>query len=434
MIGDASMSYAWPMSFPTVESYLPLEGATEELAVKVTLKDTIRRFSLATIDHTELLATVRSLFGLSDQLALSLSWIDDEGDECRLDHEAELVEAARFAKQTNLLRLHASLTERAERIGLFSENDSNSNNSDSESEDDHGEGGAERDHTKGYEQYESASDSDDEPHSGIPTAYYTPLSSTATALIREMEDREMEEGLLPAGMSGSMLMMDDHHMMTAPWYRSVSCQSDNTHLHGPRTPVGVQASTITHEQSIQVNLINLTQPATYAPPTSRDTKHITVTKVTTAIQATRMTSDASTEVIPRTTYDMACQYDPPSPAIASTSTQCETTTTSRVDKETQHFNTVCIDARSGPDAIMRTTQRRYKNVDFSHSIRIPTITEEAGDADEATDHDSDGDQPRSPYPREASDEESDGLLEEENEEGDEHETEETASPAEFVMV
>ncbi|KAJ3023993.1 hypothetical protein HKX48_008607 [Thoreauomyces humboldtii] len=433
MLGEPS--YSWPLSFPAFEQ----SSGDDTFDVKVQLDDITRRFTLFRIDHTDLLATVRSLFGLEDDLALNLSWIDNENDVCSLDSAAELAACVRFAKRNGaeVLKLQGHVEERRFRDGNFADDIS-------DSEDD-------------FETYEKASsdvddDSDSDSDGESPAhagPYYTPLlSSTAIALIREMEDREMEEGLLPPSSC---------NLLEASWHQnSISCQTGGggaNSLHLNRA-VGVQASAITHEQSIQVNLISLAQPAHHVKPrpivfsTSTSCQATTGTcnastltsqTSTTCDSGTQMmahvatlTKEAGTERTP--TRTISTQYNPPAPTAVSTSTQSVETS----DKESQHF----ASAIAG-DCASVAAARRYKMVGFqSHATCIPTIAtidEEEDDdeeyveeyAEDENEEDAYVDAPRSPYAREESDEESEGLLEREEEEsggGD------AQSPDEFVLV
>ncbi|KAJ3161693.1 hypothetical protein HDU86_006463 [Geranomyces michiganensis] len=358
MIGDTSLSYAWPTTVAAPSS--PFADSTS-LAVKVSLDGTIRRFSLISIDHTELVATVRTLYGLSQEVTLSLSWIDEEGDECRLDHEPELAEAARCARRNaaGLLKLHGHIMEQGRLGDLFTDDISDSD------------------------------DSDDEAHPGLPGAFYTAIPPH-NALIREIEESEMEEGLLPAAVftNGDL------------WSKSVSCQHEASSVR----PMGTQATTSTHEQSIQVNLISLTSA--------------TASSTAPRCISTRTVSTETPRAPSVTTTNMGTQCDHTNYIVAK-ATQ---------DRETQHFaaaSTTAVDVRCGPDGdSTEVSNRRYKTVGFSHSVKIPSIVEEE---DELS---------HSPYPHDESDEENEELLS--NEEGDEEEevmnSSNVTSPGEFVMV
>ncbi|KAJ3184581.1 hypothetical protein HDU87_003982 [Geranomyces variabilis] len=364
MIGDASLAYAWPTPSPLQASLTDLTS----LAVKISLDGTVRRFSLASIDHTELHATVRTLYGLAGEDELSLSWMDEEGDECRLDHETELAEAARCARRhgTGLLKLHGHTVERTQSSDLFRDDISESSDSDDE----------------------------EQQHPGLPGAFYTAIPPH-NALIREIEESEMEEGLLPA-------------LFTDGWSKSVACQHD-----AAARPMGVQATTTTRDQSIQVNLIT--------PSGASLANTITTRTVSTETPCTPSVTTVGTDMHVSTAH-MGTQMH-----VATThmhmGTQFDRATTSATqDKETQHFaaaSTIAVDVRCGPDA-------HRKTVGFSHSIKIPSIVEEE---DELI--------PNSPYPRDESDEESEELLS--NEEDEEKKEEEqfaanVTSPGEFVMV
>ncbi|KAI8593956.1 hypothetical protein BDZ88DRAFT_485598 [Geranomyces variabilis] len=358
MIGDASLAYAWPTPSPLQASLTDLTY----LPVKVSLDGTVRRFSLTSIDHTELLATVRTLYGLSDEIELALSWMDEEGDECRLDHEAELAEAARCARRhvTGLLKLRGHAVERAQPTDLFRDDISDSSDSDNE-------------------------ESDNEEYPGLPGAFYTAIPPH-NALIREIEESEMEEGLLPA-------------LFTDGWSKSVSCQHDAS-VH----PMAIQATTTTREQSVQANLITLFGASLASTITTRT--------VSTETPRTPSVATVGTDMQIETT-DMG--------------TQCERAITNATqDKETQHFaaaSTIAVDVRCGPDSdSAEPSNRRYKTVGFSHTVKIPSILEEE-------------DELHSPYPRDESDDESEELLSNEEEEDEEEErSANVASPGEFVMV
>ncbi|KNC96531.1 uncharacterized protein SPPG_08119 [Spizellomyces punctatus DAOM BR117] len=479
MIGDPQ--YAWPLPLPVHHNRLmQVEAATsvDEVAVKVTLNDIHRRFTLAEANHTELLKTVRSLFGLAKSESLHLWWVDEDGDNCCLDHEAELIEAVRWARNNcnGLLKVrgrfgsdsgpHASFN-RSVKPAFNDYYDTSSSSGTDEYENDCGsamyESESEYDSVNAYpyvraehldDVYNDASSDTETEEPSTPigaVAYYTPIASLPGVLLRELEDREMEEGLLgrPDFTIATSIFADD----ALSWHQTSSTQYEPADTKQMGTQIAPKMS----EQCIQTDLISFTQTArpsvttqsvqtviitktactsTPAPTfTASSTQCDAAETTTTIVQRSPTTSASSTQTTPETNESST------RPAPKSTSTSTQSSSTETTDSYTQYDST-SVDVRSGPDGDESSQQKRFKAVGFSHAVSIPIVEEhEEGEVEDETER------PGSPYPHEESDEEGDALLNDERDGEPEAEEEEEServkvnnaidalqSPGDFVLV
>ncbi|KAI8826964.1 uncharacterized protein EV422DRAFT_616369 [Fimicolochytrium jonesii] len=419
MLGALTYNIPWESDLRVGETQTTpfMDLVFSDVSAKITVDGITRRFTLLTADYTDLLATVRSLYSLKADKDLTLSWIDEEGDECRIDQQIELQEAIRCVNHNGerapILKLKGLTVSRSYRSVQLFESYNSDDVSDNASDDSSDDG-------------DSDFDNEDTAHL-TAGAYYQPLSSLPGTLMGEMEDREMEEGLLASAMGWKQTL----NSWVVNEQKNVGCQSEALSV-GSRSAMSVQASVITHEQAVQVIPHHIQPPMNFFHPLFNAPKPRTM-MTSTAAQTSAVvefpsvtTRDACTQVVARAAEStIAVQV---APTIMDQTTQYEILSPS--SSSAAHTFRAYLDASRGmcPSSAPDTSymrRRRAKTVGFcQHPIKIPSVIEEEEeeevDALRSTDGSESTSFPGSPYPR--------AEIEEADEE------EETGERDSFVLV